>query len=126
MQESPPKDLVRIFNQILGFQTPRLAEELWDLGWDILKKERDKIPHFFSPKPSIIEYQFGDEVYRIGYMKDIRKGYLTVCHLLPEIEEGLCLNRIRKIFPFAGFRELEGLVLKDWKKKEEKIVPFYL
>ncbi len=64
LTESPPSKIVDLVNQIQGFQTPKLAKELWDIGENILKKER-----LWGKFQSVMGYSCPHDMYKIEHEK---------------------------------------------------------
>lgn len=63
-QEVPPLDMLKTFEQTYGFQTPRLARELWKIGENILRKEK-----LWDKSKSAMIYQLPKEFYSISHEK---------------------------------------------------------
>ncbi len=69
-KESPPSKIPEIISQMKYFQNLRLANELWDIGKEFLKKER-LWPELFIPKyASRLEYYTPEKKYAINYTKE--------------------------------------------------------
>lgn len=70
-QEAPPSEILSILQQIYGFQTPRLARELWGIGEKILREEK-LWNRWFKPNISSIFYLLPKEFYKIEHKKTSR------------------------------------------------------
>jgi len=114
--ERPSSKLLEITEQIKGFQTPRLAKELWNAEEDILKKE-GLWPNFFNLKyDSLMEFYAEHTLYQIDYTK---KNFADERMIFSYIGKGkLCICLIRNRFiPDFNIEDSEFVFLKKCFQK---------
>ena len=129
--EAPPLKMLETLQQIYGFQTPRLARELWDIGENILREEK-LWNRWFKPNISSVFYLLPKEFYKIEHKKtSLYVDKLSFYHAQFEKDatlEGTFLWRhLRKDFDESSekflYREIIAVSIME-NEKEITYVPF--
>ena len=119
LYEPPPSKLLEIVEQIRGFQTLRLANELWDIGECILKEE--KLWPKWGKKKYDSRMEFFDKkntrLYQIDYVKEGVREEMTYSR---SGWEKFCLQLHRSKF-IVNLEEDED-DFYFWKKYFEKTI----